>query len=142
MALMNVVYKINDVDFETKECYVSQSHGLTDIPERKPVLSYEWPDEDGTQYDLGVAPKFKERKIWLDVFFTGSNWTTLKANFNDIMAEFKKQGLQTLKVKPWSMAEMSFDVFLAEPVILEKIFRNERMFGVCTIVMIEPEPTL
>jgi|SRR5690625_3730394 len=141
MAL-GVKYSINGVDFETNEAYVSQSHGLIDIPDPKPVLSHEWPDENGTVYDLEEAPKFKERHIALDMFFTGKDWATIKANFDTIMSEFDNEGTQTLKVKPFEHTTLEFEVILREGVTLQKTFRDERMFGICTLNLTEPEPNV
>lgn len=124
----------------TYKAYVSQSHGLTDRPERKPVLSYEWPDEPGTQYDLVVPLQYKSRKIWLEMFFLGDNWSQINSNFDTIMNEFDLVGSQTLVVTPFSYTALTFEVIIDGAVILDKRFLDGKMVGVCTLSMIEIEP--
>lgn len=138
----SVAYKINSVTFISKKAYVSQSHGLIDRPERKPVLSYEWPDETGTQYDLVNPLQYKERKIWLEMFILGTNWNEIKSNFKAIMDEFDKAGTQSLSVTPFTGGtELKYEVIIDGAVILNKRFQDGDMVGTFTLSMIEPNPT-
>lgn len=139
MALQ-VKYSINSVDFENNKVYVSQSYGFHDIPERKPVLSFEWPDENGTQYDLEEPPVYRERELTLECFVLGEGPDDMYDNFNTVMKEFDKADLQTLKVKPYSDTELVYEVFLKSVTPIFKEFRSDTMVGVFTIVMIEPSP--
>ena len=142
MASERVVYKIDGANFETYKAYVMQSHGLIDRPAKKPVLSYEWPDEVGTEYDTAAALKYKERKISLEMIFLGDDWADINTNFNSLMDKFDGAGTKELKVKPFDFTEMTFNVLLLDEVILQKRFWNGAMHGLAVLNLTEPEPTI
>lgn len=137
-----VVYSINGVSFDSLEAYVSQSHGLISRPKRKMPLSYSWPDENGTEYDLVNPLPFEERKISLEMFILGDNWTDIKANFEGLMDQFDGAGTHTLSVTPFGLAAMVYEVIVSEEVVLEKRFWDGQMVGTFTLNLIEPNPTV
>lgn len=137
MADKRVKYWLNSKAFEDYGAYVSQSHGLIDIPERKPVLTHEWAEDDGIQMDLKEAPKYKARIISLDMFFRGDNWSSIKNNINTLLGELDNAGTQVLKVKPFDYDEMEFEVVQYGNVEINKVFNDGVMFAVLTLKLIE-----
>lgn len=135
-----VSYILNGKVFGEYGAYVSQSHGLVDKLEPKKVLSFDWPEYDGTQYDLGARPKYKERIITLDMFFLGDNWQDLLDNFESIMSEFDRVGTQRLIVYPMGYDELVFDVIRSGVTPLNKQFNDGQMVGTSTLSLVEPYP--
>lgn len=137
-----VVYSINGVLFESLKAYVSQSHGLISRPKRKRPLSYSWPDENGTEYDLENPLPYEERKISLEMFILGDNWSEIKANFESLVGEFDGAGTQTLTVTPFGLDTMTYEVIVLDEIELEKRFWDGEMVGTFTLNLIEPNPTV
>lgn len=140
MADDKVKYKLNNKDFETYGAYVSQSHGLIDIPERKPVLQHDWPDEDGIQMDLDAEPKYKPREITLDMFFRASSWSALDTNIKGLLGELDNTGTQTLTVTPFEHSALTFEVIQRGKITIDKKFRKGIMYGILSLGLLEPEP--
>lgn len=135
-----VNYSVNGKYFISYSAFVKQSHGLLGLPEQKERYSYNWAEKDGIEYDLNEPVRFNERRISLEMFFVGDTWDELSENFTLLMDEFKKSGRQRLIVEPFGYNPLVYDVILGSEVYLEKRFKEGRMFGVCTLNVIEPNP--
>lgn len=136
----SVKYSLNGKKFEDYDAYVGQSHGLVDKLERKPVMTHDWPEYNGRQYDLAVSPKYKERIITLDMFVMGNDWDAVTANLNAILDELDKPGTQRLVVEPFNYKPLVFDVIQDGAVNVQKRFEEGFNFCTFSLGLMEPEP--
>jgi hypothetical protein len=135
-----VKYSLNGYLFEDFGVFVSDSPGITDGLERKPVISYDWADYHGIAPDLR-KPKYKERKFTLKCFIEAENWEELFNNFMAfVIREFSKPGTQRMHIEPFGFKTLPYEVFLQDDIKLEKKFRQGRMVGTFDLVLIEPNP--
>lgn len=65
------------------------------FPERKGVLSNDWQEEDGIEYDLAL-PKFKDKEVTLQCAILADNDTQFWNFYNSLFNELKKAGWQNL----------------------------------------------
>ncbi|WP_077417849.1 hypothetical protein [Chryseobacterium sp. JV274] len=138
---MNEVnYDLNGHLFKDFGVFVSDSPGITDGLERKPVLQYDWAEYHGTSQDL-KTPKFKERKFTLKCFIDADNWENLFEVFKDFIREqFSKPGTQRLHITPFDTESLPYEVYVQEDIKLDKKFKQGRMVGTFDLNLIEPNP--
>lgn len=135
-----VKYVLNGHLFKDFNVFVSDSPGITDGLERKPVQTYDWAEYHGTAPDLR-KPKYKERKFTLKCFIDADNWENLFEVFKDFIREqFSKPGTQRLHITPFDNETLPYEVYLQDDIKLEKKFRQGRMVGTFDLVLIEPNP--
>lgn len=133
-----VLYNINGKYFKDFGVYVSESNGLMDKPTPKPRKSYDWAEYHGKAVDLS-KPKYDEREIELQGWVEGEDWADMKQNFDNLMAEFDKEGLARLVIEYLDNA-LVYDVYLDSNVELKKDFRKGKMIGVFKVKIKEPQP--
>ena len=136
---MEVRYSVNDKYFKDSNVCVSDSDGLFDALQRKKINTYDWAEYHGSAPDLSLV-KFEQREIILKCFVIGDNWIQMKSNFDTIISEFQKTGTQRLLIEPFDMKALSYEVYLADDVKLEKTFKDGVMAGVFSLKLIEPNP--
>ena len=135
-----VKYYVNGHSFKDFNVFVSDSPGITDGLERKPVQTYDWAEYHGTAPDLR-KPKYKERKFTLKCFIDAENWENLFEVFKDFIREqFSKPGTQRLHIIPFDEETLPYEVYVQDDIKLEKKFRQGRMVGTFDLVLIEPNP--
>ncbi|MCJ8153252.1 hypothetical protein MKJ01_05685 [Chryseobacterium sp. SSA4.19] len=134
-----VKYLINYKDFRDFRVYVSDSIGITDGLERKPVQSYDWAEYHGTSPSL-TKPRYKERKIELKCFIDGENWEVMVINFNSFKDQFTRSGTQRIHIVPFEHTVLPYEIYIQEEISLEKTFRKGRMVGIFSLKLIEPNP--
>lgn len=135
-----VKYSVNGHLFKDFNVFVSDSPGITDGLERKPVQTYDWAEYHGTAPDLR-KPKYKERKFTLKCFIDADNWENLFEVFKDFIREqFSKPGTQRLHITPFETETLPYEVYLQDDIKLDKKFRQGRMVGTFDLVLIEPNP--
>lgn len=135
-----VKYVLNGHLFKDFSVFVSDSPGITDGLERKPVQTYDWAEYHGTAPDLR-NPKYKERKFILKCFIDAENWENLFEVFKDFIREqFSKPGTQRLHITPFDEETLPYEVYVQDDIKLEKKFRQGRMIGTFDLVLIEPNP--
>lgn len=137
--MSEVRYSVNGKYFKDFGTYISSSEGLFDALKRKPVNTYDWAEYHGSSPDLS-NPKFEQREITLKGFVTGSNWETMKSNFDAIVSEFQKAGTQRLLIEPFGLNSLPYEVCMIDEVKLQKEFKNGQMVGTFTLKLIEPNP--
>lgn len=137
--MSEVRYSVNGKYFKDFGTYISSSEGLFDALKRKPVNTYDWAEYHGSSPDLS-NPKFEQREITLKGFVTGSNWETMKSNFDAIVSEFQKAGTQRLLIEPFGLKPLPYEVCMIDEVRMQKDFTNGRMVGIFTLKLIEPNP--
>lgn len=137
--MSEVRYSVNGKYFKDFGTYISSSEGLFDALKRKPVNTYDWAEYHGSSPDLS-NPKFEQREITLKGFVTGSNWETMKSNFDAIVSEFQKAGTQRLLIEPFGLKPLPYEVCMIDEVRLQKEFKNGQMVGTFTLKLIEPNP--
>lgn len=135
-----VKYSLNGHIFKDFGVFVSDSPGITDGLERKPVLQYDWAEYHGTSPDLRT-PKFKERKFTLKCFIDAENWEQLFNVFKDFIREqFSKSGTQRLHIKPFDEDTLPYEVYLQDDIKLDKKFKQGKMVGTFDLNLIEANP--
>ncbi|AZA91123.1 Uncharacterised protein [Chryseobacterium nakagawai] len=135
-----VKYVLNGHSFKDFNVFVTDSPGITDGLERKPVQTYDWAEYHGTSPDLR-KPKYKERKFTLKCFIDADNWENLFEVFKDFIREqFSKPGTQRLHITPFDEETLPYEVYVQEDIKLDKKFRQGRMVGTFDLVLIEPNP--
>ncbi|MCW0507939.1 carbohydrate binding domain-containing protein [Riemerella anatipestifer] len=133
-----VLYTLNGKYFKDFGVFISESKGLLDKPKLKSRRSYDWAEYHGKAVDL-AKPKYDEREIELKGWVEGETWSQMKTNFDTLLSEFDKEGLQRLVIEYLGNA-LVFDVYLSGGVELEKSFKEGKMVGVFTLKMKDPNP--
>lgn len=133
-----VLYTLNGKYFKDFGVFISESKGLLDKPKLKSRRSYDWAEYHGKAVDL-AKPKYDEREIELKGWVEGETWSQMKTNFDTLLSEFDKEGLQRLVIEYLGNA-LVFDVYLSDGVELEKSFKEGKMVGVFTLKMKAPNP--
>lgn len=135
-----VKYVLNGHLFKDFGVYVSDSPGITDGLERKPVQTYDWAEYHGTSPDLR-KPKYKERKFTLKCFIDADNWENLFEVFKDFIREqFSKPGTQRLHIEPFGFKTIPYEIYMQEDIKLDKKFKQGRMVATFDLNLIEPNP--
>ncbi|RKT01108.1 hypothetical protein [Chryseobacterium defluvii] len=135
-----VKYYLNGKYFKDFGVYVSESNGIVDSLERKPIQQYDWSEYHGLSPDL-TSPKYKERKFELKCFIIGDNWEIMFDNFKDfLIKEFSKPGTQRLHIEPFEFKVLPYEVYMMEEIKIEKRFKQGNMVGVFNLILIEPNP--
>ncbi|MDD1539396.1 galactose-binding protein [Riemerella anatipestifer] len=133
-----VLYNLNGKYFKDFGVFISESKGLLDKPKLKSKRSYDWAEYHGKAVDLD-KPKYDEREIELKGWVEGETWPQMKTNFDTLLSELDKEGLQRLVIEYLGNA-LVFDVYLSGGVELEKSFKEGKMVGVFTLKMKDPNP--
>ncbi|MCU7570482.1 galactose-binding protein [Riemerella anatipestifer] len=133
-----VLYNLNGKYFKDFGVFISESKGLLDKPKLKSRRSYDWAEYHGKAVDLD-KPKYDEREIELKGWVEGETWSQMKTNFDTLLSEFDKEGLQRLVIEYLGNA-LVFDVYLSDGVELEKSFKEGKMVGLFTLKMKDPNP--
>ncbi|MDY3529133.1 galactose-binding protein [Riemerella anatipestifer] len=133
-----VLYTLNGKYFKDFGVFISESKGLLDKPKLKSRRSYDWAEYHGKAVDLD-KPKYDEREIELKGWVEGETWSQMKTNFDTLLSEFDKEGLQRLVIEYLGNA-LVFDVYLSDGVELEKSFKEGKMVGLFTLKMKDPNP--
>lgn len=81
------IYLLNGIDIESLSAFVESSEGFNDIPERKGIDQYNWPDEQGVDMNLD-ALYFEARYPRLAIIVHALSYASLLANLAAIKAEF------------------------------------------------------
>lgn len=135
--MSEVIYSLNGKFFKDFGVYISDSKGLLDKPKPKSRKTYDWAEQHGRQIDLSPA-KYDEREIELKGWIRGENWHKTKADFDNLMSEFDKEGLARLVVDFGKV--LVYDVYLSDSVELNKTIRNGEIIGSFTLKIKDPNP--
>ena len=139
--MAEVKYWLNGKLFKDYGAYVSQSHGLIDIPETKPILTHDWAESDGIEIDMDAEVKYKPRKIKLDMFIRGVDWSAIQSSVNSLLLiELSKKGVQKLEVQPFDNSKLTYYVIQDGAIEINKVFNDGVMFAVLTLSLLEPDP--
>lgn len=139
---MEVIYKIDDVDFKNYSVFVAASDGLLSRPKPKQNLSVEWADYNGIVRDLSKRT-YEERSIELDCFITADSQADFVVKCNKFISLFDKLG--TRRIEVYVNCEVTpkpliFEVYNSEEVNISKKWSSSRMAGTFTLKLKEPEP--
>ncbi len=106
-------YFLDGVDLYTGYSFIvtSGSDGLLQFPERKKPLSHDWAEENGTEYDLISAPKYRDRQITLKGFIVCENEVDFWTKYDALFVAFDKTGTRTLTVT--ELARQCYVFYLA-----------------------------
>ncbi|KUJ56454.1 hypothetical protein [Chryseobacterium aquaticum] len=137
--MIEVKYFINYKNFRDYGVYVSDSIGIADELEKKPIQTYDWAEFHGISPDLRNI-KFKERKIELKCFIDGENWEDMLINFKAFKEQLSRTGTQRIHIVPFEFKPLAYEVFMQDDIVLDKTFREGRMVGIFSINLIEPNP--
>ncbi len=70
---------------------------LLEFPTRKEPVTFQWFDENGSQYDL-EKPKFEDKEVVLHCAFLAENNTQFWQKYNSLFAELSKKDWQQLYI--------------------------------------------
>ena len=133
-------WTINGKNFDSFGIGVSASRGFGDLLKQKDRPSYNWPGQNGKQYNLDIKPKYEERTIELDCFVIGNDWNMMEDQFRSFSSEFDKKGTQRLIVEIFSYKPRVYDVILYDKTILNEVKKEGKSAGTFTLKLIEPSP--
>ncbi|MDV3585515.1 hypothetical protein CMU68_09955 [Elizabethkingia anophelis] len=133
-------WTINGKNFDSFGIGVSASRGFGDLLKQKDRPSYNWPGQNGKQYNLDIKPKYEERNIELDCFVIGNDWNLMEDQFRSFSSEFDKKGTQRLIVEIFSYKPRVYDVILSDKTILNEVKKEGKSAGTFTLKLIEPSP--
>lgn len=143
-----IKYIINGKVFNEHNIWVKSSKGIIGATNLKKVNTYDWQEQNGIFADVSNR-KHEPRKIILECFVIGKNWSKMIYNQMEIVKEFQKNGLQELILDvPFgtnydgkdNRKPIPYYVYLNEISPLEKRFKDEDIYGGFTIELIEPNP--
>ena len=133
-------WTINGKNFDSFGIGVSASRGFGDLLKQKDRPSYNWPGQNGKQYNLDIKPKYEERTIELDCFVIGNDWNLMEDQFRSFSSEFDKKGTQRLIVEIFSYKPRVYDVILSDKTILNEVKKEGKSAGTFTLKLVEPSP--
>ncbi|MCT4190203.1 phage tail family protein [Elizabethkingia anophelis] len=133
-------WTINGKNFDSFGIGVSASRGFGDLLKQKDRPSYNWPGQNGKQYNLDIKPKYEERTIELDCFVIGNDWNLMEDQFRSFSSEFDKKGTQRLIVEIFSYKPRVYDVILSDKIILNEVKKEGKSAGTFTLKLVEPSP--
>lgn len=133
-------WTINGKNFDSFGIGVSASRGFGDLLKQKDRPSYNWPGQNGKQYNLDIKPKYEERTIELDCFVIGNDWNMMEDQFRSFSSEFDKKGTQRLIVEIFSYKPRVYDVILSDKTILNEVKKEGKSAGTFTLKLVEPSP--
>lgn len=139
---MNIIYKIDGVDFTTYNVYVSSSDGLLSRPKPKKNISVDWPDYNGTVVDLSKI-LYEPREIELQCFIKADSQPEFVAKCNTFLALFDKTGTRRLEVfidNETTPKPLLFEVYSTDSIDVSKKWSATTMVGTFTLKLSEPEP--
>ncbi|MEC5393926.1 hypothetical protein [Bergeyella sp. RCAD1439] len=93
---------------------------LLAFPERKEVLENDWPEENGSEYDLS-EPKFKDKEVTLKMGILADNDGLFWDYHGDLFNELKKPGLLSLYI---SDHEETYKVFYKKSSNFKKVLKR------------------
>lgn len=139
---MNIIYKIDGVDFTNYNVYVSSSDGLLSRPKPKKSVSVDWPDYNGKVVDLSKK-LYEPREIELQCFIKADSQPEFVAKCNTFLALFDKTGTRRLEVfvdNETTPKPLLFEVYSTDSIDVSKKWSATTMVGTFTLKLSEPEP--
>lgn len=144
---MKIKYNFNGKNFKTDYgVRVKSAEGLLDIPDRKDIKKYEFPDSSGYSPELTTVV-YEERKITIDAFIKADTAKELVENYYKLCYDLKNQtDVKTLQVvitpKTGTAKTLTFSVYCEKISQIKKRFVDGQNYGTFTITFIEPEPNI
>ncbi len=144
---MNITYTFNSKEFVASYgVRVQSATGLLDIPDRKDIQKYDFPDSNGYSPELSTAV-YEERKISLKCYIKATTPQLLVENFYKICYDLKSQtAVKDLVVvitpSTGAAKTLTFSCYVDKVSKIEKRIRDGVNIGTFTIEFIEPEPTI
>ncbi len=93
---------------------------LLEYPERKERIKYDWPEENGTQYDLQEV-RFKDREVTLRCAILADNDSLFWQSYNALFVELSKPGFQQLYIADHNM---HYSVFYKKSGNFQKLMKR------------------
>lgn len=145
---MTITYSFNSKEFVTTYgVKVLSGQGLFDIPDRKDIQEYKFPDSNGYVPELSTVV-YKERKITLKCIITASTPAGLIDNYYKFCYDLKNQTeTKTLEVvftpTTGTAKTLTFSTYCKSITQLEKQkFKDGENIASFTVTFIEPEPSI
>jgi len=145
---MTITYSFNSKEFvATYGVKVLSGQGLFDIPDRKDIQEYKFPDSNGYTPELSTVV-YEERKITLKCIITASTPAGLIDNYYKFCYDLKNQTeTKTLEVvftpTTGTAKTLNFTAYCKSITQLEKQkFKDGENIASFTVTFIEPEPSI
>lgn len=144
---MNITYTFNNKEFVANYgVRVQSATGLLDIPDRKDIQKYEFPDSNGYSPELSTVV-YEERRITLKCYIKAATPQLLVENYYKICYDLKSQtAVKNLVVvitpSTGTAKTLTFACYTEKISKIEKKIKDGINIGTFTIDLIEPEPTI
>jgi len=145
---MTITYSFNSKDFvATYGVKVLSGQGLFDIPDRKGIEEYKFPDSNGYVPELSTVV-YEARKITLKCIIRASTPADLIDNYYKFCYDLKNQTeTKTLEVvftpTTGTAKTLTFSTYCKSITQLEKQkFKDGENIASFTVTFIEPEPSI
>lgn len=139
---MEIICKIDQVNFKDYGVYVSSYSGLLSRPKPKKNVSVDWPDYNGIVVDL--SKKFYEpRELEFSCFIKADSQSEFVAKCNTFLSIFDKPNTRRIEVfldNETTPKPLPYEVYLSEEIEIKKTFQSGQMVGTFTLKLTEPEP--
>ena len=140
-CIMEMIYKIDGVNFKDYGVYVSSSSGLLGSLRVKAPLTVSWEDENGYSVDGDAPLVWEARSIVLRCFMCASSSEDASSRIRDFAGLFYKSGLRTLQVSIGDKS-LSYEVLFTEFTDVSSVFKQGEVVATFTLKMEEIEPHL
>lgn len=144
---MTIVYSFNSKEFVASYgVKVKSSEGLIDIPDRKDIQKYNFPDSNGYSPELSTVV-YNERKITIEAYIKADTAKDMIENYYKLCYDLKSQtDVKDLQVvitpKTGTAKTLTFSVYCEKISQIKKRFVDGQNYGTFTITFIEPEPII
>lgn len=132
-------YYIDGVNFTTYGVHVSRSEGLLSRPKFKKPQSLSWQGHHGEVVDLSKK-YYEAREIKLTCFVVASDQDDFIAKTSNFLALFDAVGTRRLMVDAGATKNLFFEVYLDNPVDIDKTWTEGQMAGTFILTLREPVP--
>jgi hypothetical protein len=139
MIEKSVLYKIDGIPFEDYQVYVDDSEGVVDVVKMKDPLTLDWAGEHGLIVDL-ERPRFQEREIELSCWVKSNGKLDFTMKMNEFLGLFLTPHTHRLKIEINTMKPLLYEVYMPEGVSIDKMWRDQEMFGRFKLQFKSPYP--
>lgn len=115
---MNSLDKLNNKNLldDFNPVIQTGTENLLEFPERKEILTNDWAEENGQEYDLNLV-RFKDQEVTLSCAIMANDDTAFWLAYNAFFAEVTKPGFQNLYI--WDRSK-TYGYSIKKPGLLKR----------------------
>lgn len=137
-AIMDILYRIDGINFKDYGVRVEASRGMFDAPEIKQPFVVDWQDYHGDVIDLNNV-RYKAKTIELDCWLYANGPDDFVMKCTNFINLFYGSGTKRLHFENGSQVFV-YEIYLATGLKIEKRWRPSEMVGKFKLVLNEPQP--